>query len=241
MRADQTVKSGIRHIILTMTIEQAIASTIARSVGAASALGRGAYTGAVLGSRAVCRRLAGPGRRRSARPLTLSRTTAPGAVTLVAGQGVLTSSPALNLVTTTDLAAMYDQYKINWMEIRLIPGYDPGQSGVTNNADVWVIAACDPTGSLSAPSWGQLAEFDNHKVAPLVAGREFRYRFRPKCVNALAAGNVAVNASDWLFLTSAGVGVAHNQLGLVVLSASPSSTLTYTYVIEINFSVKEAR
>lgn len=226
---------------ITMTIEQAIASTLSRSLGAASALGQSAYTGAVLGSRAIRRRLARQGRLRGARPLTLHRTTAPAAVNLVAGQGTLTLSPALNLLNTLDLAGMYDQYKINWMEIRLIPGYDQGQSGVTNNADVWVIAACDPTGSLSAPSWNQLAAYENHKVAPLVAGREFRYRFRPKATNAIAAGNLAVNNTDWLFLTSPGVGVAHHQLGVSILSANPNSVLTYTYVIDVNFSVKQAR
>lgn len=172
--------------------------------------------------------------------LTMTRTTAPFSISLVAGVGSGVYAPTLGACQTSDLIAMYDEYKINWMEFILIPRYDPGQSGVTNNSDVFVVAACDVTGALSAPTFTQLSAFDNSKVAPLQAGKSFRYRFVPRAINTLASGNYAVNQSDWIILNASGVNVPHNQLGFVIQTPLATNVLAYDYIVRINFSVKQA-
>ena len=135
---------------------------------------------------------------------------------------------------------MYDQFKINWCKFRLIPRYDPGQSGVTLNAQPWIITACDPTQQVTTPTFAQVAAFDNSKCGPLLAGKEFDYTFSPKVINTLAAGNAAVNQSDWLILSPAGLAATHGSMLYDIKTLLTTSVREYDYVIEINFSVRAA-
>ncbi len=119
-----------------------------------------------------------------------------------------------------------------------MPRFDPGQSGVTNNANVWVAAACDPTGQLTTPTFTQVTAFGNHTVQPLVAGRTFRYRFSPKAANTLAGGNVAVNSTDWIYCNAAGVAVPHLKLLYNITSNLNTNVTVFEYVMRVNFTVK---
>lgn len=172
--------------------------------------------------------------------VTMTRTTAPATITLVAGEAAGSMQQALTSVQYTDLVGMYDQYRINWAKIRIIPRYDPGQSGVTNNTDVWIAAGSDVTNQVTTPTFLQVTAFDNSKVAPLLAGKEFQYTFYPKAMNALISSQFAVNSTDWLILSTGGAGTLHSNLIYNIKSGNAASVSTYDYVVEINFSVKQA-
>lgn len=210
-----------------------------QTMAAAAAAAQAAISGSRRGWRAVNRRKDSKRVRRQP-VLTMVRTSAPFTATMIAGEASGQFAPTLSAVQTTDLIGMYDEYRINWMEFVLIPRYDPGQSGVTNNADAFIAACCDVTGQLSSPTFTQVTAFDNAKVSPLQAGKSFTYRFKPKAINALAAGSYAINSTDWLILSTAGAAVAHNQLGFNIKTPLATSVLPYDYVIRVCFSVKQA-
>jgi hypothetical protein len=203
--------------------------------GITNALARTAYSG---GARAVrsARRWGRSARRTRERTDTMTRTTTPTSIALVAGEAAGSVDVSLGLVQTTDIIGMYDRYRINWVEIEIIPLYDPAQSGVTNNSEAFVAFANDPSGQLISPTWAQVASFANCKTACLVAGKSLKYRFRPKAINALAAGNYAINQNDWLLLNASGSGVAHYRLLMNIKTTLATNTNAYEYVLRINFS-----
>jgi hypothetical protein len=206
----------------------------------ASLIGAGARTTSNIGRQVAraSKRRSNPRRTRSNQSITMTRVTAPASFALTAGESSGSSDITLSSVQTSDLIAMYDQFKINWVDFEVIPRFDPAQSGVTNNTNLFIAAACDPIGQLTTPTFVQVTAFANAKVGVLMAGKNFRYRFRPKPVNALAAGNVAVNQSDWLFLSTPGIAVAHLRLLYDAKSGLTTDTNSYDYVFHINFSVK---
>jgi len=216
-------------------LERAIANAVSTAISAAN----GTITAGKRVSRAI-RRPSLP-RRNSAPMRTFTRYSVPSTLTLVAGEAAGTFDFSLNQILTSDLIGMFDQYRLNWVEIELIPRFDPAQSGVTNNTDVWVTSACDPTGQITGtPSFQVVSSFENSKVAALVAGKSFRYRMSPKATNALAAGNFAVNQSDWLILSSTGTAVSHLRWLYNIRTPLTTSTQSYDFVIKYNFSVKQA-
>jgi len=157
----------------------------------------------------------------------------------VAGEASGQIIPTLGWIENSDLLALYDQYKINWIRIRLIPRFDPGQSGVVNNSDVWVAMACDPANQVSTPTFLQVTAYGNAKVAPLLSGREFTYTFKPRPVNTLAAGNYGVvDGNSWLIANAGGASVLHYNLIWNIKSGDTSSTTSYDYVLEYNISLR---
>lgn len=206
------------------------------SLGAAGV--RGGYSVAQQGNRALRRIGRTVKRTRSSGTQTIVRTVPPNGFSLVAGEAALSLAPVLSWVQTTDLTGMYDQYKLDSIRIRLIPRFDPAQSGVTNNTCVWVAMASDPTGQVTAPTFSQTVAFQNAKVGPLVAGKEFVYTFRPRPINALAAGSFAVNETDWLILSAGGINVAHNNLLINVKSMNTSAVTSYDYILEYHIRVR---
>jgi hypothetical protein len=218
----------------------AIERTLTGLLAASAMAGKGGVSMARQAARQVRRARQGTGRLRSHPPITFTRTSAVQTIGLVAGEASGSATPALSQVQTSDLIGMYDEYKINWVKFRLIPRYDSGQSGVTNNTNVWVAAASDVTGQVTAPTFVQVTAFDNHKVGSLVSGTEYTYTFSPKAVNALAAGNLAVNRNDWIVLSAAGVAVAHQNLIYNIKSLNAGNILNFDFIFEVNFSVKQA-
>ncbi len=168
------------------------------------------------------------------------RTSSFGVATLVAGEASGYVDPTLNQVQTSDLIGMFDMYRIRQVRFRLIPAADPGQSGVVNNGDAWVAVACDPIGQYTAPTWTQVTAFENSKVLPLLTGKELTYVFRPKAINALSAGNLAVNQSDWLILNASGAAIPHQRLYYDIKSSIGSSTASYTFVLEFDIEVRQS-
>jgi hypothetical protein len=221
------------------TIEQ----TLLNAAAAVRTAGGAAYTGAVLANRGVRRLGRSVRRTRDSAQMVLTRSAQPVTVSLVAGAYSGIVSPTLGLVQTSDLIAMYDQYKIIGVKVTMIPLYDPGQSGITNNTDIWVSMSCDPTAQVTAPTWLQVTAFENARSGPLVAGKPFTYTFRPRAINTLAAGSFAVNNSDWLILSgpAAGTSVPHERLLINLTSNLAANVTSFTYKLDITFAVKTAK
>lgn len=213
---------------------------ISNAASAAYAAGSAVNTGARLAYRGAKRVGRSVRRTRRSRTTTFTRTVAPGYWTLTAGVFSGSLDVALSGVQTSDLIAMYDQYKINYVDLHIMPRFDPAQSGVTNNAQCFGAFACDPTGQVTTPTWIQVTAFANAKVAPLVAGRSVRYRFRPRVINTLSGGNYSVNTSDWLVCSAAGVALPHLRLLANITSTLTTDTNGFDYVLSINFTVKDA-
>ncbi len=214
--------------------------TIANAITAGAAIGRTGVSLASQGLRAGRRLRNGRGRLRKHPPMTFTRTSTLSPIVQTAGEAASSIAVTLNMVQTADLIGMYDEYKINWVKFRLQPRYDPGQSGITNNNNNWVAAACDVTGQVTTPTFVQVTAFDNYKLQPLTTGRQFVYTFRPKAINALQAGNLAINRNDWLILSASGAAVPHQLLLYVIKSLNSSAVLAFDYLMEINFSVRQA-
>lgn len=168
------------------------------------------------------------------------RVSGTAAVSLLAGSYSGHFDFSLASVQWADIVAMYDQYKIDKVEFHLIPVYDPGQSGIANNTDVVVYAACEPSGELTTPTPLQVGAFSNCKVQPLLAGKEFIYTFKPKALNNLTGGNFALS-NDWLICSNQGVTVPHKRLLLHIASNNLSSTQAYQFYSKIYFSTKNVK
>ncbi len=208
-------------------------------IGLASNAGRIGYSATRRATRAL-RRPRNPTRTQRMPSSTFTRSTNPVSVPLTAGEYSAVISPTLSMFQTTDVIGMFDQYKINWVEITVMPSFDPGQSGVTNNSQVFVAAACDPTGQTTGtPTISQITSFSGSKLQPLTAGSVFKYRFVPRAVNSLAAGAYAVNAADWLILSTNGATVPHQSLLLDIKTSNTLSVVKYDYVLTVNFSCKQ--
>lgn len=190
----------------------------------------------------AARRVGRNARRTGSSPqLTLTRTTAPFSITLVAGEASGLNDATLNAVQTSDLIAMYDQYKINYVDAYFMIRADPGNSGVVNSTNLWITTACDPVGNYTAPTWTQVSSFQNSQTGTLQSDRVYRYRYSPRAVNSLAAGSFAVNTSDWIFLNSTGVTVPHQRLYWDIKSTNTSNTGVVECSLAYNFSVKQAK
>jgi hypothetical protein len=135
---------------------------------------------------------------------------------------------------------MYDEYKINWVKVHVFPVVSPSNSGVVNNPQAVVSLACDVTGQIVAPTVAQIGAFDNYKAHMLGSGAEMVYTFSPKAINALQAGNLAINRNDWIILSAAGIAVAHQSLLMNIKTTLAAAVVSFSYYTEINFSVKQA-
>jgi hypothetical protein len=204
----------------------------------AMAGGKAAYTGSRLAVTAARRRGSRRPTNRRRRSTVINRFSSQGTFSLVAGAYSGFVDPTLSLVQTTDLIAMYDAYRVNWVEIELSPGYDPAQSGVTNNSILNVWMACDEAAHYTAPTILQTGAFENAKHKVMVAGSTFKYRFYPKPVNVLAAGNYGVE-EGFLTLSAGSIGATHQRLYINVITAA-ASTIPVEYTLKFNVTLRGA-
>lgn len=214
-----------------------LTDTIRTAIAVADATSRGARGMATRARRAYARSRAVPRSIPTVKTLTVVRSTTPVLYSFSAGGITTYNDPALQNIQYSDLTSAYDRFRINWVEAYITPQYDPGQSGVTNNAIMTLYLACDPGGHYTAPTELQVGAFDNHRVFHLAAGKTYRYRFQPKPVNALAAGSFA-SSTDWLFSSASGAGVLHQRLLISATAANASDTLGIVITYRFNVTFK---
>jgi hypothetical protein len=187
------------------------------------------------------KRLLQPGRKTGftgkSRTITITRSTAPSNVALVAGDYSGYLDITLSSVQTSDLVLMWDQFKILSVTAHVTPVVDPGNSGVTNNSNIIAYLACDPQGKYTAPTTTQIGAFENRKIQTLVAGRELRFTYQPRAVNALATGSFA-STTDWIFCNASGIAVPHQRLLINYQATNAADVQTVQIWLEYKIALK---
>lgn len=154
--------------------------------------------------------------------------------------------PALGSATigvqTSDLTSAYRLYRIRKVVLHLVPRIDDANSGLVNNYQAYVAAACDPEDTTAATSIGQITAYDNSYQKWITSGDRFTYTFYPKVVNAV--GNAGATAyvgsygsNPWLQLNATGTQIPHQALKIGINLGS-SSTVTFDAFFEYHFDVK---
>lgn len=174
---------------------------------------------------------------------TLVRTT-PLATYNTLATGLLGVSPSFTLgqVNTTDIVAAYRLFRLVKIRLHLVPRVDPGNSGLVNNCQAMIAAACDPEGASAPTSISQVTSYDNSYQKLVTAADRFTYTFYPKVVNVVdnagatsAASSYATN--PWLLLSTAGLVIPHRQL-LLYIQQGNAVALSYDHYFEYTFQVK---
>lgn len=148
----------------------------------------------------------------------------------------------LSDVVTSDLQAAYTLYRLRKVVVHLMPRIDAGNSGLTNNFQFMVAAACDPEDTTNPGGVTAVTIYDNSYQKLLTSTDRFKYTFYPKAVNAVGnagatafVGSYAMN--PWLQLSATGVAIPHNCLKLG-FNTGASTTLSFDYYLEYHFDVK---
>jgi len=155
-------------------------------------------------------------------------------------------NPALSAVFNTDLQAAWDLFRIRKVQVIVTPLFDPGNSGIVNNDQLAMYAACDPSTNVSVISIPQIGAYQNHKARVLVAGKEFVYTFYPKAVNSVFDGTTTQPAGSygmnpWLQCNATGVTIPHQslQLGCQTNKApSTANTEGFQYYVRLWVDLK---
>lgn len=149
---------------------------------------------------------------------------------------------ALSTVQTSDLTPVYRLYRIRKVVLHLVPRVDNANSGLANNFQGMVAAACDPESTAVPAAITAITAYDNSYQKHIVSGDRFKYTFYPKVTNsvdiggtATAAGSYAMN--PWLRLDATGITVPHLSLKLGVQVTS-STTVSFDAFYEFHFDVK---
>ncbi len=126
--------------------------------------------------------------------------------------------------------------------MHLVPRVDPANSGVVNNYQALVAAACDPENTTTPTSIIGITAYDNSYQKFLNAADKFTYTFYPKVTNSIdisgvatAAGSYAMN--PWIRLDSTGVTVPHLSLKLG-FNVGASTTVAFDYYYDIHFDTR---
>jgi hypothetical protein len=177
---------------------------------------------------------------------TLRRCSAHGTFVTVPVGGFVSDRRdiTLNTVYTTDILAMYRQYRMKKVVITFFPRVSPANSGITNNYSGTMIAACDPDGFPSAPvSVAEVAQLDGWRSKSITGATDkFSFTFYPKVLNSISGtGGVAAplgsyTVNPWLTLSTGGIAVPHLQL--VTAFQNDGSAIAYDYQYTIYFDVR---
>ncbi len=145
-------------------------------------------------------------------------------------------------VQTSDLTSVFRLYRIRKVVLHLVPRVDDANSGLANNFQAYVAAACDPEDTSAATSIPQLTSYDNSYQKWITSGDKFTYSFYPKVVNAV--GNSGATSyvgsygfNPWLQLNAGGTSIPHQCLKIGI-NVGTTTTLTFDAFFEYHFDVK---
>lgn len=151
------------------------------------------------------------------------------------------SNITLSNVQVSDLTPIYRLFRIRKVVLHLVPRVDPGNSGLVNNFQCMIAAACDPESTAAPTNITQVTAYDNSYQKLLTAGEKFTYTFYPKVTNtidvsgaATAAGSYATN--PWVRLDATGITVPHLSIKLGIQSAV--TTMNFDYYYDLHFDTR---
>lgn len=145
---------------------------------------------------------------------------------------------------TTDLVAMYRQFRLRKVVVAINPRVSPSNSGIANNYASAVIAACDPDGSAAPPAtFGEVTKYNGWRSKILTGNDDKLYiTIYPKALNVInGAAGAAVNVggyatNPWISLDATGLAVPHKQL--VMFGQNTGVALTFDYIAHFHFEVR---
>lgn len=178
-------------------------------------------------------------------PIVLRRSGQPTALTLTAGGVIGVVRPKLSDCVTSDLTAIFREYRVLKCVVNFTKRSDPGNSAVTNQTTILQIALASDQEGITPTAFNEVTAYSNHKRGTLSADRAFSYTFYPKVVNsvALVPGTSVTSAgtytrNPWLQCTDVGVTVQMNALLYSVLSTLTTDTSVVEYTIDYIFQVR---
>lgn len=189
-----------------------------------------------------------PKRVPDSRITSFSRTTSPSAYQIGANTYVAGVLPVyLGQIFTTDLLASFDAYRIKGVTFKMHPRIDTANSGLSNNYNWEAYAACDTTGTFTAPASAYLVcQFANYKYAPMESGKHFTYKCYPKPLNSIDNAGTAAAVGEfgkmnpWLTLSTTGISIPHYQL-VFWLGGTASTTQYFDFTWTIDFDCIRSR
>lgn len=177
---------------------------------------------------------------------TVVRTTAPVNILAVPVGGFVgnTLDITLSQVYTTDLQAMYRQFRLKKVVAVIYPRVSPANSGIANNYATSVVAACNPDGQAGAPATFSEVSILNGWRSKSLTGAEDKlvFTFYPKALNVInGAAGAAVSAggyqaNPWITLNATGIAVPHKQL--VVAAQNAGVALNFDILMHYHFEVR---
>lgn len=176
---------------------------------------------------------------------SMRRCNANALITTLSGVSVggYILSPQLSFVPNSDLLASYRLYRIRKCVFTCIPRVDTSNSGVANNFQAQITAACNPEGPVAAPtSITDMTIYDNWHSKHVVSGDRFVYTYYPKVTNTVQGPSATVasgsySGNPWLKLDTTGITVPHQQL-LVLFQTGANTTITFDGYLTIYFDVR---
>lgn len=177
--------------------------------------------------------------------LTLRRSGTPVAIALVAGGANGLIRPKLSDCLTSDLQAIFNEYRLLKCVIRWSKRSDPGNSLNANQTCLIQVAnACDPEG-VTPTAFNEVTSYANYRRGNLGASTMFSYTFYPKVINNVAVVAGVSTASvgtyrtnPWIQCNAAGVTVENYALSYSLLSTLVTDTSTVEYCIDYHFQVR---
>lgn len=170
------------------------------------------------------------------------RSSALSSQTIAAGTSTQNStSITLNQVQTSDLTGIYRLFRLRKAVVHIVPRVDPANSGLANNYQCIIAAACDPETTAAPANFQAVTAYDNSYQKFVTSGDRFKYTFYPKVTNtvdnggATAAGSYAMN--PWLRLDATGIQIPHLALKLC-FQTSAATTINFDVFYDLHFDVR---
>lgn len=179
----------------------------------------------------------------SYRSLVRSTTSVPALAVPVGGFAATTYDCNLSNVYTTDLIAMYRQFRIRKVVAVITPRVSPANSGIANNFATGLIAGCNPDGQAAAPAtFNEVCQFPWRSKHVTGADDKLIFTFYPKALNVInGAAGAAVSAggyasNPWITLNATGIAVPHKQL--LIAGQNAGVALSFDMILHYYFDVR---
>lgn len=176
--------------------------------------------------------------------IVLRRSGQPVPVTLVAGGVTAQARPKLSECVTSDITALFREYRVLKCIVRFSRRVDAGSGSANQTANLQIATACDPEG-VNPTAFNEITAYSNHKRGVLSSERTFTYTFYPKVINSVAvipgtsvASVGTYSRNPWLQCTPTGVTVEMNNLAFSIVSTLSTDVSTVEYVIDYVFQVR---
>lgn len=177
--------------------------------------------------------------------LQYSRYSTVTGAALVGGSVGFVQDITLSQAYTSDLASIYQFFRIMDVTAIITPRIDPGNSNVSPNHQVHAYVANDVAAEFNTVTSSNIpTQFSNQKYQCLVAGKSMYYKFWPKVTSAVDNNGVSVavgapgKINDWIKFNTAGTAIPHHRMIFWFFTPAPPSTQVIDIVYKINFQVR---